>query len=83
MSGATDILPPDLPEEIRNVARVVIMAARREGWVFQEIRLVHGTISMAAMSPTGDDVSFSCTQNVFLNRLRAALRKTAKTAGAQ
>lgn len=83
MSDPTDILPSGLPEQIKNVASVVITVARREGWIFQEIRLAHGTVSVVATSPTGDDFSLSCGQNVFLDRLRAAIRKNARTAGAQ
>lgn len=68
-------LPEDLPVPVRDAARIMIEAARREGWTIEQVRHTGGRISIAASSPAGRGFYFSCGEDEFLDRLRAALLK--------
>jgi len=69
-------LPDDLPAPVRDAARIMIEAARREGWTIEEVSHTNGRISISATSPAGSGFHFACGENEFLDRLRAALLKT-------
>ncbi|HEU5021529.1 MAG TPA: hypothetical protein VFT60_06550 [Bryobacteraceae bacterium] len=71
----TGELPEDLPALVRDTARIMMEAARREGWTIDEFTHTGGRISIAANSPTGRGFYFSCEEDEFLDRLRAALLK--------
>jgi hypothetical protein len=71
-----DDLPEGLPAPVRDAARILIESACREGWKIDEVRLAKGTLSISAISPTGGGFYFACSENEFIDRLRAALLKT-------
>ena len=69
-------MPEDLPAPVRDAARILIEAARREGWTIDEASHSDGRISIAASSSTRRGFYFSCGEDEFIDRLRAALLKT-------
>lgn len=69
-------LPEDLPAPVRDAARIMIEAARREGWTIDQVSHTGGKISIAASSPTGSGFYFTCGEDEFIDRLRAALLKS-------
>lgn len=69
-------LPEDLPADVRDAARIMVEAARREGWTIEQVGHTDGRISIAATSPTGSGFYFTCAEDEFIDRLRAALLKT-------
>ena len=69
-------LPEDLPAAVRDAARIMIEAARREGWTIDQVSHTDGRISIAANSAEGRGFYFACSENEFLDRLRAALLKS-------
>jgi hypothetical protein len=69
-------LPDDLPAPVRDAARIMMEAARREGWTIQQVSHADGRISISATSPAGTGFNFACGENEFIDRLRAALLKT-------
>ena len=69
-------VPEDLPAPVRDAARIMIEAARREGWTIEQVSHTDGRISIAASSPVGRGFYFSCGEDEFLDRLRAALLKS-------
>jgi hypothetical protein len=72
----TGELPEDLPAAVRDAARIMIDGVRREGWTIDEISHTGGQISIAASSPAGGGFYFTCAEDEFIDRLRAALLKT-------
>jgi hypothetical protein len=69
-------LPEDLPAPVRDAARIMIEAARREGWTIEQVSHTDGRISISGTSLTGSGFCFACGENEFLDRLRSALLKT-------
>jgi len=69
-------LPEDLPAAVRDAARIMIEAARREGWTIEQVGHADGRISIAASSAEGRGFYFACGEDEFIDRLRAALLKT-------
>jgi hypothetical protein len=69
-------LPDDLPEPVTDAARIMVEAARREGWTIDEVSHADGRISIAASSPAGCGFYFTCREEEFLGRLRGALLKS-------
>jgi hypothetical protein len=69
-------LPDDLPAPVRDAARIMMEAARREGWTVEQVSHTDGKISISATSPAGSGFHFACAENEFIDRLRAALLKT-------
>lgn len=69
-------LPDGLPAPVRDAARILIEAARCEGWIVDQVSHSEGRISIAATSPTGSGFHFACPDNEFIDRLRAALLKS-------
>ncbi len=69
-------LPEDLPAPVKDAARIIIEAARREGWTIEQVGRANGRISISATSPAGSGFYFACEEGEFIDRLRAALLKT-------
>jgi hypothetical protein len=69
-------LPAGLPATIRDAARIMIEAARREGWRVEEEVLADGKLSISASSPDGNGFCFASGETEFVERLRAGLMKT-------
>jgi hypothetical protein len=69
-------LPDDLPAPVRDAARIMLEAARREGWTIEQVAHTDGRISISATTPAGSGFHFGCAENEFIDRLRAALLKT-------
>ncbi|HEY4084610.1 MAG TPA: hypothetical protein VGM43_01670 [Bryobacteraceae bacterium] len=69
-------MPEDLPAPVRDAARIMMEAARREGWTIEQVAHAAGRISISATSPAGSGFHFACAEDEFIDRLRAALLKT-------
>ena len=69
-------MPEDLPVPVKDAARIMVEAARREGWTIEQVSHMDGKISIAATFPAGSGFYFTCGEDEFIDRLRAALLKT-------
>jgi hypothetical protein len=68
------VLAEGFHPEARNALRVLIEAARREGWDIRELGSQQGIVSVAATSP-GGGFCFACPEDELLDRLRVLLLK--------